>query len=284
MKKHLTKLFLCSFAALAVLGCEDEDKNPIDFHLDDTNFAPYVRLVVETPVIDATKLNEVIYSGELDNPADNVASWDVSVRKIRGNDTIPYAPLQSITTFPSRFEVTGQELASTLGIPTSEIQPGDLVEFRGVSTGVNGETLAFEQLGPDLFGQPEQFQSYNLPVFVACPFIQSDAVGTYNTTVDAFGLAAVTFEVVPGPDENSLTVNDLFEPGFSFDIQVNPVNGIATVNTTPVASGFFGYSGGTITTSGGSFVFSCTGTFSLTFTYRVDAGSFGSFAFVAQKQ
>lgn len=287
--KKISYLFLSTltvFASSLFISCEEDDKDPLVIDEDAANIAPYVRFVVNTPVIDVTAVDtgDVVYSGTLDDPADNVSSWDVQIRKIRGTDTIPYAPLTSITSFPADFELTGQNIADALSIDISEVQAGDKIEFNAVSTGTNGGTLAFEDLGPDLFGQPEQRQAYFFNVFVGCPFIQADAIGTYTTTADAFGLAASTFEVIAGPDENSVILVDVWQAGLSQVVNVDPNSGIATIDRQPAADAFFGYAGGNINTiSTPSFIFACTGTISATLQYTVDLGSFGSFAFSAVK-
>ena len=254
------------------ISCEDDEKDPFIIEEQIENFAPYVRIVVSTPVVDATLLDGVVYSGVLDDPADNVASWDVQIRKIRGADTIPYAPLATITSFPADFDLTGQDIADALGIPVSEIQPGDNIEFNAVSTGTDGGTLEFADLGPDLFGQPEQRQAYFFNAFVACPFIQDDIVGTYDVTQNRFSdvfaplgffnVQPTTVEIIAGPDANSYIVVGGPMPldgGEDMIINVNPSTGqVSAGNSNAVhfdnaAAGFGTY--GSIT----GFTFSCVG-------------------------
>lgn len=277
---------LIVFSSSLFISCEDDDKDPFVIEENAENFAPYVRFVPSNAAIDVTAIDsgDIVYAGVLDDSADNVASWAVEIRKIRSGDTIPYAPLTSFNSFPAEFELTGQDIADALDIPLSEIQAGDKIEFNAVSTGTDGVELRFEDLGPDLFGQPEQRQAYFFNVFVGCPFVQADAVGTYTTTLDAFGLAAATFEVAPGPDENSVILVDVWQAGLSQVVNVDPNSGIATIERQPAKDDFFGFVGGNINTiSTPSFVFACTGTISATLQYTVDLGSFGSFGFGAVK-
>ncbi len=272
--RKISYLFLSTLMVLSsslFISCEDDEKDPFIIEEQEENFAPYVRIVVSTPVVDATALDGVVYSGVVDIPRENVASWDVQIRKIRGADTIPYAPLATFTSFPSDLDLTGQDIADALGIPTTEIQPGDNIQFNAVSTGTGGGTLRFEDLGPDLFGQPEQRQAFFFNVFVACPFIQADAVGTYDVTqhrFDAFfGAQPPTREIVAGPDANSYTIVGGALPLDGADdltINVNPSTGqVSAGNPDDIHFNTFGpgvY--GSIT----GFTFSCVGFIDLAIT------------------
>lgn len=287
--KKISYLFfstLTVFASSLFISCEEDDKDPLVIDEDAANIAPYVRIVVSTPVVDATQLDGVVYSGVLDDPSDNVSSWEVQIRKIRGADTIPYAPLVTINSFPSDFDLTGQDIADALGIPVSEIQPGDNIEFNAVSTGTDGGTLAFEDLGPDLFGQPEQRQAYFFNVFVACPFIQSEIIGTYDVTqhrFDAFfGAQPATREVIAGPDENSYTIIGGAVPLDGADdltINVNPLTGEVSFGGDPADIHFNTFGPGVYGSVTG-FTFSCVGFIDLTIT----SPGFISNFFTLQKQ
>lgn len=273
--KKISYLFLSTltvFASSLFISCEEDDKDPFVIDEDAANIAPYVRIVVSTPVVDATQLDGVVYSGVLDDPSDNVSSWAVEIRKIRGADTIPYAPLATVNSFPSNFDLTGQDIADALGIPVSEIQPGDNIEFNAVSTGTDGGTLAFENLGPDLFGQPEQRQAYFFNVFVACPFIQSEIIGTFDVTqhrFDAFfGTQPPTREVIAGPDENSYTIVGGAIPLDGVDdltISVNPLTGEVSYGGDPAAIHFNTF-GPAVYGNVTGFTFSCVGFIDLTIT------------------
>ena len=282
--KNIMKLSsVCAvLLALAFVGCDkDEDKDPQTVQNDIANIAPYVRIVVDPnlPVIDATALDGVVFSGVLDDPADNVASWEVQVRKIRGTDTVPaapgndnLAPLASFTSFPSTLDVTGMDLAAALGVPTSEIQPGDNVQFVATSTGTDGRTLTFAQLQDDLSGQPEQRQAYEFNSFVACPFIQDEVVGTYdvlNHRFDAFfGPQPPTREVVAGPGPNQYTIIGGAVPLDGADdliIEVNPSTGQVSFGGDPADIHFNTFGPGTYGTITG-FTFSCVGFIDLAIT------------------
>ncbi len=223
MNKIFKKLPYITFTVMVAFlaSCEDDDKDPLVIEENQENFAPYVRIVVDasTPVIDATQLSSDVFISVVDDPNDNVASWQIGVRQITSsNDTVPapvdgedvYATIGTITSFPSEFNLTGDEIAATLGIPASNIQPGDQIQFDAVSTGTDGSTLTFADLGGDLAGQFEQFQAYNFTQFVGCPFVQADAVGTYDVVAHRFdgffGPQGATREVIAGGADNEYTI------------------------------------------------------------------------------
>ncbi|MEO0526869.1 MAG: hypothetical protein AAFZ89_06560 [Bacteroidota bacterium] len=276
----LTSIFIVLFS-LAFIGCDkDEDKDPQTIQADIANIAPYIRIIPDAslPVIDATALDGVVFAGTLDDPADNVASWSVQVRKLRGTDTVPLAPLTSFTSFPAEWALTGQELADALGIPTSEIQPGDNVQFVATSTGVDGSTLTFAQLQDDLSGQPEQRQAYEFNSFVACPFLQDEVVGPYDVIRNRFSddfspaffsVQPAVMEVISGPGPNQYTIVGGALPldgGDDLIIEVNPDTGQVSAGNPDAlhfnTAGLGPASYGTIT----GFTFSCVGFIDLAIT------------------
>ncbi|MEO0527222.1 MAG: hypothetical protein AAFZ89_08355 [Bacteroidota bacterium] len=260
---------------LAFVSCEkDGDKDPQVLQNEANNIAPFVRIVVnpDFPVIDATALEGVVFSATVDDPADNVAEWEVQVRKLRGNDTVPLAPLTTISSFPSQLEITGQELADVLGIEASEIQPGDNVQFVATSTGLDGRRLTFAQLSSDLFGQPEQRQAYEFNSFVACPFNQDEIVGFYdvlNHRFDAFfGPQPPIREIIAGPGPNQYTIIGGAVPLDGADdliIEVNPATGQVSFGGDPSDIHFNTFGPGVYGNITG-FTFSCVGFIDLAIT------------------
>lgn len=264
-------------------SCEDEDKNPWVVHLDPANDGVFVTVAKENIVIDFTDPSST-FNFTIDDPSDNVASYDLRVSRVSGGVASDTVPLTSATSFPADFSISTDDLAAAFGLQASDLVAGDRFNFVGSAVGTNGQAADFSNLNGDAIG-PGQFNAYRFNTFLSCPFSQADALGTYAVTNDAFGLAVPTFEVTAGPDANSVVISDLIEPGFSMVMAVDPNTGIASIRRTPMASNFYGYSGGNInTTATPSFFFSCTGTIAAVFQYTVDLGSFGSFGFAAQKQ
>ena len=156
------------------ISCEDDEKDPFIIEEQVENFAPYVRFLLDTPVIDVTAVDtgDVVYSGTLSAPAENVASWSVEVRKIRGTDTIPYASLASFTSFPADLALTGQDIADALGVPLSEVQAGDKLEFNAVSTGTNGTELRFEDWDQTFSVSLNSFKHTSLMYLLVAPLFK----------------------------------------------------------------------------------------------------------------
>jgi hypothetical protein len=254
------------------LSCEnDEAPDPFRDLSVSENLAPFVRITTNSVVIDATQLSTSGYEGVVDDPADNVASWTVGVRKTPG-PSMEYTTIETITTFPSPFAITGEEIATTLGIPSDEIQPGDNIEFQATATGKDGKILTFADLGGDLAAQEEQLQAFQFNIFVSCPFIASEIVGTYNVTqhrFDAFfGPQGTTREIIAGPGENQYTIIGGAVPLDGADdliINVDPITGVVTSTGSPNATHFNTFGPGVYGNVGG-FTFSCVGFIDLTIT------------------
>ncbi len=280
--KNIVFLTITLLSSAFFMSCEDDAKDPWTIHEESANLATFVTIAKETIVIDFTDSGSS-FSFSIDAPSSNIASYELAVSRVSGGAASDTLPLTSATSFPADFDITASDLASALGLDVADLSAGDRFNFVGTATSTSGDVADITNLNGDAVG-PGQFNAFRFNTFLSCPFNQADAIGTYETTVDAFGLAAATFEVTAGPDENSVVINDLIQPGLSMIMEVNPNTGIGAIGRTPMADDFFGYSGGNInTTATPSFFFSCSGTISAVFQYTVDLGSFGSFGFAAQK-
>ena len=278
-------LIVASFLVLAsTLSCEDDGKDPWTIHEDANNFGTFVSIAKKTQVIDFTNPSSA-YSFTVEAPGKNIASYDLSVTRTSGGVTSDPGFVRTVTSFPADLDITAADLAAALGLSASDLLAGDRFDFIATATGTDGSVAKFENLNGDGQG-PGEFNAFRHNTFLSCPFDQAAALGTYATTVNEFyDLAAASFEVIAGPDENTVTIVNLYQDGFNFDMTVDADTGIATVKRTAVATSFLGYSGGNInTTATPSFFFSCTGTISAIFQHTVDLGSFGSYAFTAVKQ
>lgn len=271
------------FSLVFTLSCEDDAKDPWTIHEDPTNFGTFVSITKKTQVIDFTNPSSP-YSFTLLAPGKNVASYELSVSRTSEGVTSDPMSLLTVTSFPSDVDITASDLATALSLDPSDLLAGDRFDFTATAKGTDGQVAGFTNLNGDAQG-PGQFNAFRHNTFLSCPFNRAEALGTYETTVNEFyDLAASTFEVIAGPDDNTVTIVDLYQEGFSFDMNIDPNTGIATVARTPVATAFVGYSGGNInTTATPSFFFSCTGTISATFQHTVDLGSFGNYSFAAKK-
>ena len=79
MKSNFKYIIGLSLLILGIAACEDEDKNPLNvFELEDSA-APYVRIKLDETIVAKGDLANSTFSGTVDDPSDNVASWDLSV-------------------------------------------------------------------------------------------------------------------------------------------------------------------------------------------------------------
>ncbi|MDT0675648.1 hypothetical protein [Autumnicola musiva] len=128
----------------------------------------------------------------------------------------------------------------------------------------------------------------------ACPFNISDYAGTYIATTDQFGIYSgdpVPFEVVAGPGDNQITLQNVagHSPGYDVVVDVDPNTGNLTIpkqvafnynNLGGTQYGDLSWEGsGTSSASPGN----CIGNLDITSAYTVNAGSFGSFRIIFEK-
>lgn len=315
--KNILKLIPLALITLFFTACGDVDKDPYEINGLDGPFGAFVRLDITTaPVLDVTDIENTSFGGTLTVPSNNVASYEMKVRRVSAGNASDYFPIFSVTSFPAEFIVTASSLADALGLTVPDLLPGDRFDFEATSTGTDGSVVTFDNFSGDLGGNPGEGQSYRFVTFISCPFILEDAIGTYLVTTSGFGSpwpAGNTFEVIAGANDNqiimlnphgadpSLSFNnvEIEGPLFSVAVDVSPF-GIATVESK--IDDVFQYIGSSqevccgerfydIHTGGGGFVFSCAGVLTLSLDYDMvqaeDLGNWtfgGPYAFVAQKQ
>ena len=126
------KYFGLVLLLLGIAACEDKDKNPLNvFELEDSA-APYVRIVLDQTVVAKGDLATSSLSGTVDDPSDNVSSWELSVTLESGGVSTDTVPLATITEFPSDISIPYTEIANSLGITVDDISGGDFIRFLGI--------------------------------------------------------------------------------------------------------------------------------------------------------
>ncbi|WP_025741879.1 hypothetical protein [Aquimarina pacifica] len=284
MKNIYIKLLSIFLVAVAIIGCEDEEKDPLFVDSDPNNSGAFVTIAQDPDnlVIDFSDPSSS-YNFTIDAPANNITEYDLRVARTSNGVVSDTVSVQKVSTFPADFQITVADLESALGV--DDIAPGDQFDFISTATAENGLIGTFEDLNGDATG-PGQFQGFNHVTFVICPFSVSEAIGSYSATSETFPFATVssTFEVSAGPTDDTVVVTGLYDAEKSFTIVMDTALGIATVERQDVKDDFLGYAGGRINTNlTTSFFFSCTGTMILNLQYTVDLGSFGNFQIIAQK-
>ncbi len=297
--KNIYKFLFLAVLIVSVSACEDIDKDPIPVNGTDGPFGSFIRLNLSTAaVLDVTNIDGTSFGGTLVAPSNNVASYDLKVRRVSNGEVSDYEPFFSTTTFPAEMLATPAALAAVFGVTSADLIPGDRFDFEATTVGTDGTVVTFDNFGPNLQGGPGQAQGYRFVTFLSCPFIQADAVGTYAiTSTDAVGFAdpgKTTFDVTSGPGDN-ITMVDPFGnllPGDAADrydvvINVNAGSGQAAVASQRAYDSGHPVFGGTPygigEVNGGGFVFSCAGAIVLNLQFTVAAGSFGETPYVGQK-
>ncbi len=136
-----------------------------------------------------------------------------------------------------------------------------------------------------------------LGFLVACELDVSASVGTYQITRDDFGTSVNngTFEVIAGAEPNQLIMVNPFghtnpatgAQDYQVVITINPTTGAATITRQDAwhCDNFgCGFGQGRVeSVAGTGFVFSCLESMQFTLRHTVNAGSFGNYAFAAEK-
>ncbi|MFL2625299.1 MAG: hypothetical protein ACJ0O6_04900 [Candidatus Marisimplicoccus sp.] len=149
--KNLKFLFV-GIALLTLNSCMDEDKI--------LAIPPSGALVTITPdgaaVFDlANDVTGSIYSAELNDATLNVANYELTanVYFAATNTQSSAATVFSASSFPSRLEISAAEALAAMGISSSDVTPGDLVEFRAIITTDDGRVFTHNDLNGDARGE-----------------------------------------------------------------------------------------------------------------------------------
>lgn len=276
------------------ISCQDDSLDPIPERVP----GAFVLLEVERPVIDVTQILTSTFGGKLIAPSNNVASYELFVRRFSGGSISEYNTLLTVTSFPFDLEVSAASVAAALGLGVEEILAGDRFDFRAESTDMQGIKTTFNNLGPDTQGEPGVKQAYQFLTYVSCPFDASESIGTYTILEAVFSDAplAATFEVIAGstPNElilvdpyNHLSVGGYTSPNnFQVVMQINDF-GIVTIPETLDGNRQYLWNAGLFNPNwelvwprgGEGFLFTCTGSLSFSYTQLLTLTSNGPAVF-----
>ncbi|MEX0314942.1 MAG: hypothetical protein AB3N18_12260 [Allomuricauda sp.] len=163
--------------ATSLLGCKDDDKDIFATLELENSKAPFVRIVVENPVVARGDLATDAFVATVDDPSDNVSFWSLDVRRESGGVISDEAPLITVNSFPEKISIPFTDIASALGIGVDEIQGGDFLRFLGTATGSDGSVVTEANFSANVTGQPEQRQAFNFIVLVNCSPISDATIG-----------------------------------------------------------------------------------------------------------
>lgn len=236
--------------------------------LDATNAAASTIAIKVKPV--GSDLQKVIIYAVDGGPDPDESNWKL-VKEVAVTDSV------------FTLAVTGAELASALGIPVSDIQPGQQYTFYNQMVTVDGRVFDISNTEDDIEGQPAFNSVFNWTATVVCPYTQN-MTGQFTIAVDDWdGNVGGDIEVVAGPGENEITLKTPFP--FADDpkdviVSIDPVTGFATV-AKQVYGGYPGFPDISVQSVGSNnFVFSCKETLDITLNHTSAAGNFGNYRYV----
>ena len=283
--KNLKFLFV-GIALLTLNSCMDEDKI--------LAIPPSGALVTITPdgaaVFDLNDVTGSIYSGELNDATLNVANYELTANVYykSSNTRSGSASVFSASSFPSRLEISAAEALGAMGLTSSDVTPGDLVEFRAIITTDDGRVFDHTTLNGDSKGEA-LIGAYEWDVPFFCPFLDADASGTYAVsysypsyfTTEGYNLYAESVgSVTVSSSGGVVTINDVFGPGLDLTVTLDLDKSQSVSARTPslsAAMGYFsGYTNPYLTQRSNTYFFSCTGSFEIQLKQCVDQGCFGS--------
>src|SRR5688500_16015721 len=146
---RLYKLSTYIFLLLFAVGCRKSDnpklpaleRVPVPLHTIDQS----MDVIIQDPAQFNAKFTVDLYFKEDVKPK----KMDVVVAR-NGDYSNVKVYKADVTTFPATIEVTGQQLATTFGIPITDIKPGDTYEFGSKMILDNGRTIpVFSPTGID---------------------------------------------------------------------------------------------------------------------------------------
>ena len=281
--KNLKFLFV-GIALLGLNSCVDEDKI--------LQIPPSGALVTITPdgaaVFDLANISGSIYSGELNDATLNVANYELTanIYFAATNTQSSAATVFSASTFPSRLEISAAEALGAMGISSSDVTPGDLVEFRAIITTDDGRVFTHNDLNGDARGEA-LIGAYQWDVAFGCDWVDSAVDGTtwsveytyyWGDPTDIYAASVGTTNATAV--DGVVTFSDIWGPGLDFVVTVNTATGAVSKAESVVLQSTFGpyadqyYPARSLT---GKNFFSCA-TSELSFALKtcVDAGCYGS--------
>ena len=190
MKRTYIYMIALSLLSVGFISCEEDEKDPMQVHLDESSKAPYVRIVRGSSILGASELATSSFTGTVSALEENVASWSASVTlEVSGAAIAGPANVVMVNEFPSDISIPYTDIATALGVDIGDIVGGNILRFLGTSTGTDGGVFTQNNFSGSILGQAEQLPAYNFTVTVDCsPITNVNVGGTWTIDIfDSFG-------------------------------------------------------------------------------------------------
>lgn len=217
--------------AFGIVSCEDDEKNK--FNIISGAEGAFVRFAEPFPsVVDVSSLDQIAdvsITAIIESPDNNVVRYSLSVgATISGVNMDPMPLGNEITTFPTSVTITMADIASALGLATTDIGFGDTFDFVGTAENKAGtvytsERQRFDQEtkevtggnnSTDLLDEDGYRNAFEFGFAIPCPAEAGDFVGDW------------TFEMI-----------DLYGDGWDNAFVTVSIDGAATNYTVEAGSG-----------------------------------------------
>jgi hypothetical protein len=276
MKKIISSLFYTALVAIAMSSCQ---KGEVIQDVNSLSIGSYVTLVTAgNNIIDATNLAGSKASVSVKEYGSAQEKLIVYVTKApQTNDRTKWKKIKEYTNNGGTYnlEVSGQEIATALGATPS---PGETYVIYNQVITKDGRSFDVANTLPDLATVAQYNLRLTWNAVVVCPFVPTQATGTYLITKDpwdgAYGSlgAPVSIVATAGRAVSTFLFPVAENPGKNpVTITVNPSTGAATV--TRQTYGSYGGSYDNMTCEGTGFYFSCTGLIDLNLLHKFANGS-----------
>lgn len=240
------KFLIVGILLLGLNSCIDEDKI--------LAIPPSGALITITPDADSTAVFDLnnasgsIFSAEFLDATNNVANYELSANvyyagtATRSSSVVVF----SASEFPSRLEISAAEVLSKLGISSTAVVPGDLIEFRAVLTTLDGRVFDSGDLNGDAAGEA-LLGAYKWDLAFGCDWQGSAVNGTtwtvsysnpWGTTTDLYAESVGTTTATES--NGVVTFTDIWGPGLDLVVTVNTASGAITDAESVVLQSTFG--------------------------------------------
>ena len=240
------KFLIVGILLLGLNSCVDEDKI--------LAIPPSGALITITPDADSTAVFDLnnasgsIFSAEFLDATNNVVNYELSANvyyagtATRSSSVVVF----SASEFPSRLEISAAEVLSKLGISSTAVVPGDLIEFRAVLTTLDGRVFDSGDLNGDAAGEA-LLGAYKWDLAFGCDWQGSSVNGTTWTVSysyywgDPTDLYAESVGTTTATESNGVvTFTDIWGPGLDLVVTVDTASGAITDAESVVLQSTFG--------------------------------------------